>query len=114
MLTFHTVTECNSHQSGQITGLHVLENRRFKSSPPQPLTSSNHNVIGLSQLATGLIHFLVGRPFWLVGQRGSTVLGQFPVLAEGPAHKSPHCTPLGLPGTAGPWDTVMGGGELKG
>lgn len=92
-LTFHAVMDCNSHWSSQITGLRVLERRGFKSSPPQPLTSGKHNVIGLSHLATALIPFPAERSLRPVARRGSVVPAQFPVPAEGPAPGSPHCSP---------------------
>lgn len=98
VLTFHTVTNRNSHWSGQIMRLHVLERKSFKSSFSQPLTSSKHNIIGLFQLAAGLIHFTVRRSLWLGVQRGSLVLAQFPVSAEGTDPGTPCYSPSGPAG----------------
>lgn len=78
-------------QTVTVTG--AAKSRGFKSSPPQPLTSGKHNIIGLSQLATGLIHFPAGRSLQPVAQRGSTVPAHFPVPAEGPAPGSPRHSP---------------------
>lgn len=89
------ISHCHTQQqpcSSQIVGPRVLEGRGFKPSPL--LTPSKHNAVGLSQLATGLIHFPEGRPLRIAAQRGSAALAELPVPAEGSAPRSPPPQPV--------------------